>query len=167
MSHIIIYPEWGGRSKQVPYKKLAKTLQDAGHTVTCMNPHWREPLSSNVVKVPKKSILIGFSYGAVIAYLIAKKYPCKKVVLCSITPLHMYSHEANVQDFLKHMSGKRAKIMADDIEKIKLDITSLRCPVVTLVGENEKEMLPADFMVPHTGHRMTGEYINCIRKLLP
>lgn len=38
-------------------------------------------------KLPKDSVLIGFSVGAVIAYLISLKSPVKKLILCSPSPV--------------------------------------------------------------------------------
>ncbi|OHB17781.1 MAG: hypothetical protein A2734_02895 [Parcubacteria group bacterium RIFCSPHIGHO2_01_FULL_40_30] len=41
----------------------------------------------NLPKLPEDSVLIGFSVGAVIAYLISLKYPVKKLILCSPSPI--------------------------------------------------------------------------------
>ncbi len=41
----------------------------------------------NLPKLPKDSVLIGFSIGAVLAYLIAYKSPIKKLILCSPPPI--------------------------------------------------------------------------------
>lgn len=41
----------------------------------------------NLPKLPRDSILVGFSIGAVIAYLISLKYPVKKLILCSPSPI--------------------------------------------------------------------------------
>jgi predicted esterase len=41
----------------------------------------------NLPKIPKDSILIGFSIGATIAYLISLKQPVKRLILCSPSPL--------------------------------------------------------------------------------
>lgn len=41
----------------------------------------------NLPKLPKDSVLIGFSVGAIIAYLISLMYPVKKLILCSPSPI--------------------------------------------------------------------------------
>ena len=41
----------------------------------------------NLPKLPKDSVLIGFSVGAVIAYLVSLKSPVKKLILCSPSPI--------------------------------------------------------------------------------
>ena len=38
-------------------------------------------------KLPKDSVLIGFSVGAIIAYLISLRSPVKKLILCSPSPI--------------------------------------------------------------------------------
>ncbi len=63
------------------------------------------------------------------------------------------------------MSKAMATIIAKDIKKIKISLKSLSIPYVTLAGQKEKEM-PADIIVPRTGHRMTDSYIKCIQKLV-
>src|SRR3989338_6186443 len=40
-------------------------------------------------KLPKGSTLIGFSIGAIIAYLLSLKFPVKKLILCSPSPIIM------------------------------------------------------------------------------
>ncbi len=166
MSNIIIYPGWGESFKEARYRKLAKTLENAGHKVTPMNLDWRKPLSSNVFAVPKSSIIVGFSYGAVIAYLIAQKFPYKKIILCSLSPLHKFSYKDNLKMYQEHMTYEQAKVMADDTQKIKINLKKLKVPYITLVGELEKGIGKADFIVPKTGHNMTNTYINSISKLL-
>jgi len=166
MANIIIYPGWGESFKEACYLKLANTLQSTGHKVTCMNLDWRKPLSNNVFRAPKDSVIIGFSYGAIITYLIAQKYPCKKIILCSLSPLQKFSHNQNMKDYQKHMSYEQAKAMADDTQKIKINLKKLKVPYITLVGELEKGIGKADFIVPKTGHNMTNAYINNISKLL-
>lgn len=41
----------------------------------------------NLPKLPKDSVLIGFSVGAVIAYLVSLRQPVKKLILCSPSPI--------------------------------------------------------------------------------
>ena len=41
----------------------------------------------NLPKLPKDSVLIGFSVGAMIAYLIALNHPVKRLILCSPSPI--------------------------------------------------------------------------------
>lgn len=43
----------------------------------------------NLPKLPRNSVLIGFSIGAIIAYLISLKSPVKKLILCSPSPIIM------------------------------------------------------------------------------
>jgi esterase/lipase len=142
--------------------------------VHCINPDWYKPLSSQVFSVNKNDVIVGFSFGAVLAYLITKEYSCKKVIFASISPIHAFSFRDLERDFRKDVAGKvgkkKAKTLgtelARDIVKIKISFKKLKTPYVTLVGQLEKGMSPADFIVPKTGHKMNTAYIKCIQNLI-
>ncbi|MDP2647741.1 MAG: alpha/beta hydrolase [Candidatus Yanofskybacteria bacterium] len=59
----------------------------------------------NLPKLPKDSVLIGFSIGAVIAYLIALKYPVKKLILCSPSPIIVKYKRPKAQIYI--LSGNK------------------------------------------------------------
>jgi hypothetical protein len=162
---IYIIPGLGEQCTEVRYKKLAKALKTKGYKVNCINPDWYKPISTQVFPVEKNAIVCGFSLGAVLAYLVAKKYSCEKVIFASISPIHEFSFNSLVKDYSKHMPKNLAVAIATDIKSIKISLKSLKVPYVTLAGQFEKNM-PADFLVPNTGHRMTNAYIKCIAKLV-
>lgn len=164
MKTIYFIPGLGEKCNLVRYKKLAQALQKKGYVVHPINPNWYRPLSENVFPVKKEDIIIGFSFGAVIAYLIAKKYPCKKVILASLSPIHEFSFESLVKDYRIHMKKDLAIEIAKDIKQIKISLRSLKVPYVTLMGELEHDS--ADFFVPKTGHEINSAYIRCIEKLI-
>jgi hypothetical protein len=162
---IYIIPGLGEQCTEVRYKKLARALKTKGYKVNCVNPDWYKPLSQQVFVVGKNDVICGFSFGAILAYLVAKKYPCKKVIFASISPLHKFSIKSLVEDYSKHMPKSLAVAIATDIKSIKISLKILKVPYVTLAGQFEKNM-PADFLVPNTKHRMTDVYIKCIAKLV-
>ncbi|MBU4480406.1 hypothetical protein KKG48_03120 [Patescibacteria group bacterium] len=172
--NIYIIPGLGESCDLLRYKKLVKALQINGYEVNCVNPDWYNPLSKQVFRVEKDAVVCGFSFGAVLAYLIAKKYPCRKVILASISPIHKFSFKELEKDFRrdiapklgKELAQKRGTEMAKDIKNIKISLKSLKTPFVTLAGEKETEIMPADFIVPQAKHIMTDKYINCIQKLV-
>ena len=157
---IYIIPGLGEDCQLQRYRKLKAVLQSDGYKVKCCNPDWYKPLSDQVFRVDKNSIVIGFSFGAVLAYLIAKKYPCRGVVLASISPIHDFSFEDLVTDLNKHMSKKLAVKISMDIKTIKISLNSLDVPWITVAGEYEK--MSADIIVPKTRHRITNRYIDYI-----
>ncbi len=172
--NIYIIPGLGENCNLLRYRKLSNTLKTKGYSVIQVNPDWYKPLSEQVFSVAKNDTLIGFSFGAILAYLIAEKYPCKKIIFASISPIHTFSFKSLERDFRKDVAGKvgkkKAKTLgtelAKDISKIKVSLKKINTPYITLVGEQERGMSPADFIVPRTGHKMTDAYIKCIEKLI-
>ena len=171
---IYLIPGLGENCDLLRYKKLAEVLQASGYEVKYINPDWYSPLSRQVFQVEKDAIVFGFSFGAVLAYLVAQKYPCRKVIFASISPIHKFSFKELEKDYRKdiapkigkELAQKRGTELARDIKSIKILLKNLKTPFVTLVGEKETEMMPADFIVPQSGHRMTDKYIKCIQKLI-
>ena len=161
---IYIIPALGENCSLVKYQTLTKSLEDKGYKVNQVNPNWYRPISEQIFRVEKNAIVFGFSFGAIIAYLIAKQYPCRKVIFASISPIHEFSFRSLVKDFCEHMSKNLAVEIATDVKKIKISLKSLRVPFVTLAGQFEK--MKADFLVPATGHRITPAYIKCIENLV-
>lgn len=167
MKTIYVIPGLGESFKEARYKKLAKALRDSGHRVIEVNPNWHDPLTTLVFPVTKASVVVGFSFGAVLAYLIAKKYPCKKVVLCSLSPLHQFTFAELYDEYVKHMDEERARLLALDVLSIRrIAPQTLKMPHITLVGAKEVGMPSADLMVPNSGHYMTKEYIRAITTLV-
>jgi len=74
---IYIIPGYGENCKLVRYQKLAKTIETLGYTIKFVNPNWYKPISEQIFPIENNAIVLGFSFGAVIAYLVVKKYSCK------------------------------------------------------------------------------------------
>ncbi len=161
---IYIIPGFGESCREARYKALAKILQVKGYNVLPVSPDWYKPFSKAVFQPSKNAILIGFSFGAVIAYLVAKKYKCQKIILASLSPIHTFSYASLVKDYAEHMEQNQSQKNAKDIKKIKINLKKLETPFVTLAGKREK--MNADILVPRTGHYMTKTYIASISKLL-
>ena len=140
-------------------------LKTKGYTVKPVNPDWKKPLSKQSFRVPKNALVIGFSFGAIIAYLIAEKYTFTKAILASLSPLNTYPKKTIIKYFSKEIGQKKAIVYATDLKKIKISLKNLSTPTITLAGELEKGM-SADFLVPKTNHMMTKTYINAIAKLV-
>lgn len=162
---IYLIPGQGENCNLVRYKNLEKALSNKGYTVNNINPNWYKPLTTQVFPVEKTSIVVGFSLGAVLAYLVAKKYPCKKVVFASISPIHTFSEQSFVKDLEPYMSKNTATEIFKDLSKIKIDLANFSTPYVTLKGELEKDV-DGQIEVPRTGHHITKTYIKYIVDLL-
>lgn len=157
-----IIPGFGSDCEELPYKKLTKELEAKGYKVAKINPDWRKPISEQSFDVAENSILVGFSFGAVLAYLIALKTPLSRIILASLSPIHTFTYEELYEDNLIHMTKRQAERCARDIKRIKIDLKNLE-NVVTLAGE--KEDIEADLLIPSTGHHLSGAYINAIVSL--
>jgi hypothetical protein len=166
---IYLIPGYGESCRLKRYQTLVRTLRNKEYSVICKNPKWNKPLSHQMFPVEKDAIVFGFSLGAVLAYLVAKKYPCQKVIFASVTPIHKYSFETWVKEgFIKEMSRDRAEICARDIKNIKFSLRTLKTPYVVMAGEFEdkKKVMSPDILVPKTDHRMTKVYANAIARMV-
>ena len=176
MNKIYLIPGLGEHCGLLRYKKLTEVLKKDGYQVVCVNPDWYNLVSKQVFSVEKDAIVVGFSFGAILAYLIVKKYPCKKVIFASISPIHTFSFKELEKDFRKDITPKLGKELAQtrgtelakDIKKIKIYLKELKTPFVTLAGENEEKVMlkGTDFIVPQTKHIMSDKYIRCIQKVI-
>jgi alpha/beta superfamily hydrolase len=164
---IYIIPGLGERCDESQYQDLAQALEKKGYRVHQVNPNWYRPLSEQIFPVEKDAIVFGFSFGAIIAYLVAQKYPCKKVLLASLSPLETFSFESLVDDYAEHMSKDLAVEIATDVKKIDISLQSLKTPFVTLAGDVELKDITegAHILVPGTSHKITKPYIKCILEL--
>ncbi len=147
------------------YTSLAEDLQKEGYTTMPINPDWKKPLTKQTVKVEPDAIVFGFSMGAVLAYLIAKEYPCRKAILASISPIHTFSGKEFGSFLNEHMTAEESAAVAQDILNIKVDLENLKTPHVTLMGEKEgmsKEEKTPDIIVPGAGHEIDAAYRKAI-----
>jgi len=166
---IYIIPGLGESCNLVRYKNLAISLSKKGYVVTPVNPDWYQPLTKLVFEVEKDVIIIGFSFGSVLAYLIAKKYTYKKAIFASMSPIHDFSYELLVKDNLLHMKEDKAIELAKDVKSITINLKSINTPFTTIIGEDEyntKIDYKPDIIVPKTKHYMSKKYIDAIVKLL-
>ncbi len=166
MKKIIYFiPGFGGNCSDSYYQELIKSIENSGYEVVPINPDWFKPFSDQIFKPKKEGIVLGFSYGALLAYLVAQKYQFKKVIFGSITPIKEYSLKSLEKYYKKYVPLDLAIKIAKDFKSINLSFKDLQTPHVTLYGEREK--MSADFLVPKTGHNLSKNYINSIIKLLP
>ncbi len=161
---IYIIPGWGDTGKEKEWKFLSKSLQLKGYKVHRLNVEWKRGLSANIFKPEEDAIVIGFSYGAVIAYLIANKYTFKKVILCSLSPIESESYENTLKEHLKHMSKKEAILCTNDVKNIKIDLKNLKNEVILVSGELEN--IVSDVKIPENGHEMSEKYIKIVSNLV-
>ena len=164
MKKIYIIPGLGEDCNLTRYRSLIKVFQAKGCKVIPVNPNWSRPISEQVFPVEKNAIVFGFSLGAILAYLVVKKYPCKLLILGSTTPIHKFSFKFIEKIFSTGMDKDVATAIAKDLKKIKVSLSALKVPFTTLAGEREK--MKADFLVPKTSHYLSKKYIEYVGNLV-
>lgn len=92
---IFIIPGYKHKPTDSPYRKIAKLLQSEGYSPILVRISWeRATISENAeyflqvynsVRAEKKHIL-GFSFGAIIAFIAATKVEVSGLILCSLSP---------------------------------------------------------------------------------
>ena len=153
----------------VRYVNLSNSLKKMGYIVVHINPDWEKPLTEQIFKVEKDAIVFGFSMGAVLAYLSAEKYPCKKLIVASISPVHTFKYRSFQKFLSEHMSREKSINASEDILAIKIDLESLKTPHVSLMGQKEelsKREKTADISIPKANHYVGKAYAEAILKLL-
>jgi esterase/lipase len=163
---IYIIPGLGESNRLIRYQKLAAELQGKGCVIKKIDPDWQKPLSEQIIKVEKNAVVIGFSLGAVLAYLIAEKFPCKKVIFASMSPIHTFKTKSSIKSLNTIMPLEKASAIVKDWKNIKVSLSNFKTPFVRLVGEYEKGMGTADVYVPNAGHYLGKKYREEILKFV-
>ena len=165
MNKQIIYIIPGlGETWDEPQNKELVTALEKNYTVRQVNPNWYAPLSSNVFEPEESAILFGFSMGAILAYLIAKKYKVKGVLFASPSPIHDFTERELLETYSEYMRIKQAKKNAKDILKIKFDRKKIKGENIVVAGANEE--IDADYYAIDGDHFLSKGYRDAIVSLL-
>lgn len=156
---IYIIPGWQETTRRKCYRELAKIAESKKYEVVFKNVDWTKNFSEQIFDVEKNSVIFGFSLGAVLAFLVAQKYDCKKLILASATPHYSFS-DKKIKKALVDLIGK--KIVDDVIKNLKTKTKAEK--VVTIYGDKEGER--ADILVKNTDHEITENYLKVLNKIL-
>lgn len=151
---LFIIPGFGENTNSIPYRQIAKNAHEKGYVVIKKHPNWEKPLSEQKFPVQSGDVIFGFSLGAVLAYMIAQEFPCKRIILASMTPFSLFSQKA-----LREVVGK--KIIND---LLSMDSVKPKADVVQIYGDKEK--IKSGIIVPNTGHELTDRYIKEIERFI-
>lgn len=155
---IYIFPGFQETTKRKPYQELRKSLEAKGYQVILKNLNWKEKYSQQLFVVERDSILIGFSMGAVFVKLLAEQNKVNKVLLLSMTPLKYFKFEKNIKELIA-VCGKS---LVQDIVKNLKNKRKLKNEVYFY---GEKENTKGDIIVKNTGHELTKNYLEEIKKV--
>ena len=156
---LYIIPAWEETCKAKPYQHLADAATKKGYEVICIDVDWKKPLSPQVFSVPPEAVLFGFSLGAILAWLVAQKHPCRHLILASMTPHYSFA-DPMIKKALIDLAGKE---FVDDVIE-HLATAHLAEKQTTMYGDREEET--ADILVPQTEHELNDRYIAEIDKIL-
>ena len=156
---LYIMPGWEEKCNYKPYQLLANVAKKNGYEVIHKNIDWKKPLSSQIFSIPHEAVLFGFSLGAILAWLVAQKNPCRHLILASMTPRHNIT-DPIIKKTLIDLAGKR--FVEDVITHLKSTHQAKKQTII--YGDREEET--ADIIVPKTGHRLNNNYIAEIAKIL-
>lgn len=143
-------PGFRHRPKQKAYKEIAKMLKVQGYTPIIVTIPWRKSTVSDnteyFLKVYKKfktrkKYILGFSFGAMIAFLASTKVNAAGLILCSRSPYFQ-------EDMVKVKKSSVSQLM-------KKDFSSLHCG--TLVKQ-----IKAKQVLMLYGSKETKSLIHCV-----
>jgi len=154
-----IIPGWEDNCNNRQYQKLASVAKEMGYEVVCKNVDWKKPLSQQIFVVLPNSVIFGFSLGAILAWLVAQKYPCEHLIVASMT-LHESFEKPEDKTSLIELTGK------DFVQDIIDNLTPSHKAKKQTVMYGDLEGEKADILVFDTEHELTDAYIEEIRKTL-
>ncbi len=152
-----IIPGWCDTTGRAPYQRLCEIAKLKGYHVVKINPEWDESLSSQVFPVKKNAVIFGFSMGAILACMIGQKYPCKKIILASMTPV------LDLSEPTLNMLGKNIN---KDLKKFRYG----GLKATYFYGEKELDRSLDRIkrfgikIVPNTCHQLNSDYISRISR---
>lgn len=156
---LYIIPGWEDTCRRKPYKRLVEVAKKKGYEVICKNVDWKKPLSPQIFSVEKDAVIFGFSLGAILAWLTAQTYPCRHIILGSMTPHYSFT-DTKIKKTLIEITGSR--FVADVNSHLKSKHKAKKQTVVYGDKEGEK----ADVLVRNTDHELTENYIKALARLL-
>lgn len=155
--HII--PGWEETCRRGAYRKLAESARLKEYDVVFHDIDWKKPLSRQVFAVSKDDIIFGFSLGAILAWLVAQIYPCRRLILASMTP-HYSFKDPKIKKALIDLAGSR---FVKDVIK---HLTSRHKAKKKIIMYGDLEGEKADILVAKTDHELSDIYLKEINKLL-
>lgn len=145
--------------RRKPYKKLKEIAEKKGYEVVCVNIDWKKKLSKQIFPIEKDATVFGFSLGAILAWLVAQLYPCRQLILASMTPHYSFT-DKKIKKMLIDLLDTG---FINDIVK-NLETKNKAKKQTIMYGDKEDE--PGDILVKGTQHELTDAYLNSIKKLL-
>ncbi|HSX30140.1 MAG TPA: hypothetical protein VLE73_06285 [Candidatus Saccharimonadales bacterium] len=149
MKIVLFVPGFKENLKTRDYKSTIKAIESKGYTVKFVPIHWRRTVISNWVEEldkiyanynPQETILAGFSYGSMTAFMSATKRNPAELWLFSFSPYFSDDMPKIKKSWLRTIGHRRADAFrALDFNKLAKTIT---CKTLIIVGEVEATKYP-------------------------
>jgi pimeloyl-ACP methyl ester carboxylesterase len=144
-----IIPGFGQQAKDKAYNWLTSFLRSSGFNVVHVPIHWERRVMSDYINDFESlyssnksavSYVLGFSYGAVVAFSTAEKLRPNKIFLCSLSPDFKEDHHV-MKPWIKKLVGKRR--LEDSKSRSAISLAKeLTVPTVIFYGEEEGKQYP-------------------------
>ncbi len=149
MKTFFIIPGFKQKSTDSNFVWLEKFLSEKGFRVILVSITWDRKVMSDYVaefeeffnrNKGKDNYVLGFSYGAVIAFVTAQKLQPKKIFLCSLSPDFKEDLKHQKQWILNYIGKRR---VVDTLTRSGVSIAKkLTVPSVVFYGEKEGKQYP-------------------------
>lgn len=149
MKKIFIIPGFRHSSNQKEYLDVADIFKKKGFEPMIVNIKWKYTVFNQWVEQFWKSfkqekddeiVLLGFSYGAMIALVAATKIKPTNLVLCSLSPYFSEDIPKLKRSWLQSIGKKRVNDFSDlNFEEISKQV---KCKTYLLIGEKESKKYP-------------------------
>lgn len=168
---IFIIPGFRQKPTQKVYKQLSSLLKTRGFTPIVVPVDWRQKtISENseyflkmYKKIPSsRKYVLGFSYGAMIAFVSATKLPVQGLILCSLSP---YFKE-DLDNLSRSEYSTLPELYYQDFSKLQFNTLSKKIKAKKLfMIFGMKEELPLIIRSIDTFHTISAEskYLIAIR----
>lgn len=189
MKKIFVIPGFKESIKEKTYFDLKKILEKKKLKVELVEIKWNyrsfnqwleQFLDFYNKNKSKENIILGFSFGAIIAFTATTKVNQKLLVLCSMSPIFSEDLLKLKKSWLKPLGEKRIK----DFEKLNFEklVKNIKCKTILTIGEKEAKQYPIQekrileahkkivnnslIRIPNTKHNIgQKEYLETIEKI--
>jgi pimeloyl-ACP methyl ester carboxylesterase len=114
---IFVIPGFGQSAKDKDYLKFKKNLQSFYDKVVVVDVKWKGRVMTHYVSQTRKEIekyseyrvvdVLGFSYGAMAAFILANTFPFRNIFICSLSP-YFKEHMGNLTNRqIRFLKSKR------------------------------------------------------------
>jgi len=139
-----LIPGFFDTTELLGYQEITKKLKSEGFEVVNANITWKFKTISDYIaefiKIYTESkgnynLVLGFSFGAMIAYLSAEQLNPDKLYLCSLSPYFKEDFNDPKANYEKYIGKKRLK----DFKNYSFDeyIKRLHCEITLFLGDSE------------------------------